>query len=138
MPTNIQAKLLRVLESGEIRRLVDRQDDISLLAQHFLNKHNTNMAEKKFCPDTLEYMKRYSWPGNIRELENFVENIIIVVDGEKTGVRDLPGELRGCTVNDHVLDANVTLSDLEKQHIINTLSKMNGKKHGLLILLVYR
>ena len=175
LPTNIQAKLLRVLESGEIRRLGeskvifvdtriitatnkdltsmvkkgtfredlffrinivrislpplrDRHDDIPLLAQHFLKTHKINTTEKKFCDDALECMKRYSWPGNIRELENFVENIIIVTDDEKIGVCDLPEEIRGYVTNDYVLDADVSLSDLEKQHIINTLSKMNGNK----------
>ena len=175
LPTNIQAKLLRVLESGEIRRLGDskvifvdtriitatnkdltsmvkrgsfredlffrinivrislpplrdRHDDIPLLAQHFLKTHKINMTQKKFCNDALECMKRYSWPGNIRELENFVENIIIVADDEKIGVCDLPEEIRGYVTNDYVLDADVSLSDLEKQHIINTLSKMNGNK----------
>ena len=175
LPTNIQAKLLRVLESGEIRRLGDskvifvdtriitatnkdltamvkggafredlffrinivrvslpplrdRHDDIPLLAQHFLKTHKINMTQKKFCNDALECMKRYSWPGNIRELENFVENIIIVTDDEKIGVCDLPEEIRGYVTNDYVLDAGASLSDLEKQHIINTLSKMNGNK----------
>ena len=175
LPTNIQAKLLRVLESGEIRRLGDskvifvdtriitatnkdltamvkggtfredlffrinivrislpplrdRHDDIPLLAQHFLKTHKINTTEKKFCDDALECMKRYSWPGNIRELENFVENIIIVSDDKKIGVCDLPEEIRGYVTNDYVLDADVSLSDLEKQHIINTLSKMNGNK----------
>ncbi len=137
LPTNIQAKLLRVLESGEIRRLGDskvtfvdtrivtatnkdltsmvkkgffredlffrinivritlpplrdRHDDVPLLAQHFLKTHKIKLTEKRFCPDALECMKRYSWPGNIRELENFVENTIIVVDGDEIGVRDLP------------------------------------------------
>ncbi len=175
LPTNIQAKLLRVLESGEIRRLGDskvifvdtriitatnqnlksmvkngsfredlffrinivrislpplrdRHDDIPLLTQHFLNKHKIGMEEKRFCSDALECMERYSWPGNIRELENFVENTIIVVDDEEIGARDLPEEIRGYVVNDCSLDADVTLSDLEKKHIINTLSKMNGNK----------
>ena len=175
LPTNIQAKLLRVLESGEIRRLGDskvifvdtriitatnkdltsmvkrgsfredlffrinivrislpplrdRHDDIPLLAQHFLKTHKINMTQKKFCNDALECMKRYSWPGNIRELENFVENIIIVTDDEKIGVCNLPEEIRGYVTNDYVLDAGASLSDLEKQHIINTLSKMNGNK----------
>ncbi len=73
-------------------------------------------------------MMRYSWPGNIRELENFVENIIIISDDEKIGVCDLPEEVRGYVTNDYVLDADASLSDLEKQHIINTLSKMNGNK----------
>ncbi len=175
LPTNIQAKLLRVLESGEIRRLGDskviyvdtriitatnqnlksmvkrgsfredlffrinivrislpplrdRHDDIPLLVQHFLKTHKIDTTVKKFCHDALECMKRYSWPGNIRELENFIENIIIVSDDEKIGVCDLPEEIRGYVTDGYVLDADVSLSDLEKQHIINTLSKMNGNK----------
>ena len=106
----------------------DRQNDIPLLAQHFLKTHKIDTAEKKFCHDALECMKRYSWPGNIRELENFVENIIIVSDDEKIGVCDMPEEIRGYVTDGYVLDADVSLSDLEKQHIINTLSKMNGNK----------
>ena len=176
LPINIQAKLLRVLESGEIRRLGDskvifvdtriitatnkeiasmvkkgsfredlffrinivrlslpplrdRNDDIPLLVQHFLKTHRISLTEKKFCPDALECMKRYSWPGNVRELENFVENIIIIADHEKIDVCDLPEEIRGYVdTNDYVCNADVSLSDLEKQHIINTLSKMNGNK----------
>ena len=53
---------------------------------------------------------------------------ILVVDDEKIGVCDLPEEIRGYVATDYVLDANVSLSELEKQHIINTLSKMNGNK----------
>ena len=176
LPINIQAKLLRVLESGEIRRLGDskvifvdtrivtatnkdlasmvkkgsfredlffrinivrislpplrdRKDDIPLLVQHFLKTHRTGPTVKKFCPGALECMKRYSWPGNIRELENFVENIIIISDNEEIGVSDLPEEIRGYVdTDDYVRNADVSLSGLEKQHIINTLAKMNGNK----------
>ncbi|GAX63062.1 response regulator [Candidatus Scalindua japonica] len=176
LPINIQAKLLRVLESGEIRRLGDskvifidtriitatnkdlaslvkrgsfredlffrinivrvslpplreRDDDIPLLAQHFLSTHKTCDTEKKFSPDALECMKRYAWPGNIRELENFVEKMNIIVDDDKIGVCDLPEEIRGfIETEDYVRNADVSLSDLEKQHIINTMAKMNGNK----------
>ncbi len=54
--------------------------------------------------------------------------MIVVVEEEKIGVCNLPEEIRGYVVNDYVLDADVSLSELEKQHIINTLSKMNGNK----------
>ena len=176
LPINIQAKLLRVLESGEIRRLGDsksifidsriitatnkdiaaevkkgsfredlffrinivhislpplreRKDDIPLLVQHFLKTHRINMTEKKVCPDALRSMMKYNWPGNIRELENVIENLMIIVDDEKIGVCNLPEEIRGYAgTNDNVLDADATLSDLERQHIINTLSKINGNK----------
>ena len=176
LPINVQAKLLRVLESGEIRRLGEskvifvgtriitatnkdlasevkkgsfredlffrlnivqislpplreRKDDIPLLVQHFLKKNKINTVDKKFSPDALESMTKYSWPGNIRELENLIENMLIVVDNKEIGVRDLPEKIRGYIAgNDYGLDADVTLSDLEKQQIIKTLSKMNGNK----------
>lgn len=176
LPINIQAKLLRVLESGEIRRLGDsksifidtriitatnkdiasevkkgsfredlffrinivhislpplreRKDDIPLLVQHFLETHRINTTEKKVCPDALRSMMKYNWPGNIRELENVIENLMIIVDDEKIGVCNLPEEIRGYSgTNDNVLDTDASLSELERQHIINTLSKINGNK----------
>ncbi len=176
LPAGVQAKLLRVLESGEIRKLGDsrsifvdtriiaatnkdlasevkkglfredlffrinivhislpplreRRDDIPLLVQHFLKTHKNNMKEKVICPDALESMMEYNWPGNIRELENLIENLIIIIDDKKIGVCNLPEEIRGhVAMKDYNPDANVSLSDLEKQHIINTISKMNGNK----------
>ncbi len=176
LPINVQAKLLRVLETGEIRRLGEskvifvstriitatnkdlasevkkgffredlffrlnivqislpplrgRKDDIPLLVQHFLKKNKINTVGKKFSPDALKSMSKYNWPGNIRELENLIENLLIVVDNKEIGVHDLPEKIRGhITRNDYGLDADVTLSDIEKQQIIKTLSKMNGNK----------
>ena len=176
LPINVQAKLLRVLEAGEIRRvgeskvifvgtriitatnkdlasevkkgsfredlffrlsiiqislppLRERKDDIPLLAQYLLKKNKINVVDKKFSPDALESMTKYSWPGNIRELENLIENMLIVVDNKEIGVRDLPENIRGHIArNDYGFDADVTLSDLEKQQIIKTISKMNGNK----------
>jgi len=178
LPRYFQAKLLRVLESGEIRRLGesnsifvdariiaatnkvlasevkkgsfredlffrikivtislpplrDRKEDIPLLVQHFLKTHKTDIAEKKICPDALEGMMKYNWPGNIRELENLIENMVITVDEEEIGVGNLPEEIRGRpgTIDyAPVADADASLADFEKQHIINALSKMNGNK----------
>ncbi len=91
--------------------------------------NKTNTAEKKLCPDALESMMKYNWPGNIRELENLIENLLIVVDDKKISVCDLPERIRGHVANkDYDPDVDITLSDLEKQQIIKTLSKMNGNK----------
>ena len=176
LPISFQAKLLRVLESGEIRRLGesksilidtriitatnkdlaaevkkgsfredlffrinivtislpplrDRKDDIPLLVQHFLRTHKTATDEKKFCPDALESMMKYNWPGNIRELQNLIENMMTVVDDEKIGVCNLPEKIRGFAfMEDNDLEEGVSLSALEKQQIIKTLLKMNGNK----------
>ena len=176
LPVSIQAKLLRVLESGEIRRLGDsksifidtriitatnkdlasevkkgsfredlffrinivhvslpplreRREDIPLLVEHFLQTHKINLSEKKVCSDALERMMKYNWPGNIRELENLIENLMIIVDDGKIGVCNLPEVIRGYAGTiDYAPGDDASLSDLEKQHIIKTLSKMNGNK----------
>ncbi len=59
--------------------LRDRKDDIPLLVQHFLKNSRINTVDKKFSPDALESVSKYNWPGNIRELENLVENMLIVM-----------------------------------------------------------
>jgi len=176
LPTNIQAKMLRVMEAGEIRKLGDsksifvdtriitatnkdlasevkkgsfredlyfrinivnislpplreRKGDIPLLVERFLKTHKTHMTEKKICPDALERMMKYNWPGNIRELENLIENMVIIVDDEKIGICNLPEEIREhVDTKDYKPDSELSLSDLEKQHIINTISNMNGNK----------
>jgi|TARA_B100001971_G_scaffold172368_1_gene164966 DNA-binding NtrC family response regulator len=176
LPTNVQAKMLRVMEAGEIRKLGDsksifvdtriitatnkdlasevkkgsfredlyfrinivnislpplreRKGDIPLLVERFLKTHKTHMTEKKICPDALERMMKYNWPGNIRELENLIENMVIIVDDEKIGVCNLPEEIREhVDTKDYKPDSELSLSDLEKQHIINTISNMNGNK----------
>ena len=72
--------------------LRERKEDIPLLVEHFLQTHKINLSEKKVCSDALERMMKYNWPGNIRELENLIENLMIIVDDEKIGVCNLPEE----------------------------------------------
>jgi transcriptional regulator of acetoin/glycerol metabolism len=77
------------------------------------------MDEKKVCPDALESMMKYNWPGNIRELQNLIENMMTVVDDEKIGVCNLPEKIRGFAfMEDNDLEEGVSLSALEKQQII--------------------
>ncbi len=59
--------------------LRERKDDIPLLVQHFLKNNKINTVDKKFSPDVLESMAKYSWSGNIRELENLIETMLIVM-----------------------------------------------------------
>ena len=69
------------LTSPPIRR---HPDDIPLLVQKFaLDFANRNLiAFKGFSPEAMDIMKNYSWPGNIRELKNFVESVIVLQKGE--------------------------------------------------------
>jgi two-component system nitrogen regulation response regulator NtrX len=66
----------------EVQALRERKDDIPLLAQHFLRKSSleNTKEEKKLAPDALELLKDYSWPGNVRQLKNLMERIVIMSD----------------------------------------------------------
>ena len=67
-----------------------RKDDIIPLANHFL-KIYTHKYNKKisFSADAFEEMKTYSWPGNIREIENFIERVVVTSNGEEVQRKDI-------------------------------------------------
>lgn len=72
--------------------LRQRSGDIPLLVAHFLEKYKA--GAKTIAPDAMETLVRYQWPGNIRELENTIERIVILSHGDEIGVADLPAEVR--------------------------------------------
>src|SRR5271170_5883322 len=105
---DFQAKLLRVLEDGKLRREVaagkfradlyfrlsviplkiaplrERREDILPLAQHFLAFHSTEAGRPlMLSPQAEEALLTYSWPGNVRELENVIERAV-VMSGQET------------------------------------------------------
>jgi DNA-binding NtrC family response regulator len=76
--------------------LRERKEDIPLLAKHFLNKFNTAFNKKVpgFSKKGLDALRRYHWPGNIRELENLVERIIVLSSGDEViELEDIPLEI---------------------------------------------
>src|SRR5438093_4476652 len=77
--------------------LRERRDDIPLLVQHFakLTSEEHNLKPKRFDPRAMEALQRYRWRGNIRELRNTVERLMIMAPGDLVRVEDLPAELRG-------------------------------------------
>jgi two-component system response regulator AtoC len=142
MPLEMQAKLLRVLQDGQVERLgavrsqhVDvrlitstkrdlqkeaaagsfrddlfyrlsvvpillpplreRRADIPLLVDHFVGRFNERLKKRiQGCePEALEHLGAYSWPGNIRELENVMERSVLFGDGPRIKASDLPPEL---------------------------------------------
>ncbi|MCX5800231.1 MAG: sigma-54 dependent transcriptional regulator [Candidatus Eisenbacteria bacterium] len=66
----------------EVPALRERGNDVLLLAQHFLRKSSleNTKEEKKLAPDALELLKEYPWPGNVRQLKNLMERIVIMSD----------------------------------------------------------
>jgi two-component system response regulator AtoC len=72
--------------------LRQRAGDIPLLVAHFLEKFNA--GSKHLTPSAMEALVRYPWPGNIRELENTIERIVILSHGDEIDLSDLPAEVR--------------------------------------------
>jgi two-component system response regulator AtoC len=69
-----------------------RRGDIPLLIAHFLDKYKA--GTKSFTPEATRMLVEYAWPGNIRELENTIERIVILAADDVIDVGDLPSEVR--------------------------------------------
>ena len=71
--------------SIELPSLNERVEDIALLVERFALEftRNNDMVYRGFVPDAIKYMKNHQWKGNIRELKNFVESIIVLEKGER-------------------------------------------------------
>jgi len=186
IPIHFQAKLLRFLERGEIRRvggtrdislsvriicatnqpiealverklfredlfyrlnvlsvvvppLKDRVEDIPLLVRHFIA---TQGFQKEFDAGALDFLKGYTWRGNVRELRNVVERTCILSSGKTITATDLsflqysPGALtpRGGTPEETAPGkkrepaAPLSLKEIERGHILQVLAMVNGRK----------
>jgi len=76
--------------------LRERVEDIPLLAEHFLAKFSRENDKqlKGFTPGAMQVLTAYSWPGNVRQLENVVERCVVLARGDYLDLEDLPPELK--------------------------------------------
>ena len=109
----------------EIPALRDRKEDIPVLADFFLHKFNEENQRKiaGFSPDSNDYLLRYEWPGNIRELENAIERAVILAKNDLIDVNDLATQ---SLYVPHKTPAGKTMRDIEKNHILNILIEAGG------------
>jgi DNA-binding NtrC family response regulator len=70
--------------------------DVRLLAEHFLQVYSAQNNRNKLgiTDEAMEYLERYSWPGNIRELENVIERAALLSKSKFIGPEDLPNSIR--------------------------------------------
>jgi len=180
MPGAMQAKLLRVLENGEVVRLgsndpvrVDvrlisatnrdldemvqekhfredlyfrikgvtilipplreRREDIPLLIHFFMKQASEryNKPAVNMKPETLQTLMSFAWPGNVRQLRNVVENMVVLSSGdEDLGPGSLPTEVRPVTATSGGMNnlVGISITQAEKELIRNTLKMVSGNR----------
>lgn len=185
MPFSLQAKLLRILQSQEIRSvgsdrsvsvnvriiaatnkdlltevkngtfredifyrlqvipihlppLRARRSDIPLLVNHFLDRHNKKYGSSvQISPEAMVYLWEYDWPGNVREMENLIERLVILSNGDQIDLNDLPPYLRSFiaekklphpTLDNGEVDLRQALKQFEDRLIDEALRRTNGNK----------
>ncbi len=115
--------------------LRQRVGDIPVLLHHFI-EHYVNIIGKPvrgFTPEAEECLCSYSWPGNIRELQNTVEYAINMAESNWIKIENLPSRIRDRNHQSH-LEQTFTLAEMEEKMIKNALEKyddtLNGKKQA--------
>jgi len=94
--------------------LRERKEDIPALGEHFLKKYTTKYGvKKKFSDKAKQILMEYSWPGNVRQLENTIEQLVILSEGDTITSNDLPKEMNKINTND--LEEVVPLKQLREQ-----------------------
>lgn len=111
-----------------IPALRERRQDIPPLLNYFLSIFCREMDRQPptFSDRALEALIHYEWPGNIRELENITQRLLVTVDGDMIEAGDLPDAMRFCIVHDS--PANRPLANVEAEHILNVLTQTDGNK----------
>ena len=111
----------------DVPPLRERSEDIPLLVDKFLFKYGIEYKDRfvKIDPEALTILERYTWPGNIRELENILQRAIILSDNIVT-TEALPASLK-YNIN-FTEDDFVSLKDMEKQYILKVLRACKNNK----------
>jgi DNA-binding NtrC family response regulator len=114
--------------------LRERREDIPLLIEHFIATFSTeyNVEPKKLVPEALEKLVSYSWPGNIRELQNVIERMFALSQSREITLTDLPGPIADFEerpVNFQEFAELPTLETMEKSLITAALRKSQGNKN---------
>ncbi len=119
----------------ELPPLRERAEDIPELVQHFFVKIRDKQQRPDLVlpPALLPYFQQYRWPGNIRELENVIERIVVLARGNEITLADLPDFLRrerpaGDTLQLDLPAHGISLESVEKELIVKALRKFEGNQ----------
>lgn len=115
--------------SIELPPLRERGDDVVLLVHHFVKKFARELGSSvpTFSDKALHVLRNsYTWPGNVRELENVVHRLVVMTEGDRIEVSDLPAVMRFSALRESGLRR--TLAEVEAEHIRNVLASIGGNR----------
>jgi len=121
--------------------LRDRSEDIPLLANHFLKKYNDKLGKQiaSISVEAMDILKKYNYPGNVRELENMIERTVALEAGSTILPESLPPMVNTSTgrkmassneieIGDEGLDLDKVIGQIEKELLIKAIHASNGVK----------
>lgn len=109
--------------------LRERKEDIPLLAEFFLKKYNKeNQRSISISPEVLSVFMNYEWPGNVREIENTIERMVVMSAGRVITMSDLPLNMKDQSIRSRyaaqIKDALPSaIEDIEKTRILDVLQR---------------
>ena len=120
----------------KVPALRERVEDIPRLVDHFLQRFAALYGKRvtRVAPATLKRMMALPWPGNVRQLENFLEQAVVLAEGDTLTDRDLfAGEVSTVAAPpapaiSGLFEAGLPLSEVERRHILRTLHKVHGNR----------
>jgi len=116
--------------SIQLPALNERREDVPLLVSHFIEKYS--LAFRKpisgIQPQALQILTNYTFPGNVRELENIIERAVALTDCDLIRPQDLPPDLQQLEFDSIEGEGLVTLAELEKRHIAQVLERTGYNK----------
>lgn len=110
--------------------LRDRREDIPLLARYFVKRfcQEQGVAEKKVSDEAMQRLINYEWRGNVRELQNAMERAVTLSDNQ-IEENSLPNKILTANIGTRDLTGQiVTLEELERRHILDTMASVNDDK----------
>jgi transcriptional regulator with PAS, ATPase and Fis domain len=121
--------------------LRERRSDIPILVQHFLDKYNAKQPGTpcRIADDAMVHLWEYDWPGNVREVENLIERLVILSDDGVIRVDSLPPNIRSFisekkiprpTLTEEGIDLNQAVEEFEYRLIDEALRRTKGNKQA--------
>lgn len=113
----------------ELPPLRDRDEDMLLLANHFVSQLTPETQRPSITDDAANALRAYPWPGNVRELRNAIEHALALRQGNTISASDLPGTVRRQTVDAQpasVGSRDAALDEAEREYLVALLRDQQG------------